>query len=232
MIDQTTRHDLALAYRIISYLKMDDHTYTHISMRPTNADYFYIAPFGLCFGEIMPRDLLKIPLHKPISRTIEEYYNLTGYMTHSSIYRTRPDLNAAIHVHTHEIVAVSSIQDGLMPLSQWALHFYKKISYFDYNSLILEEDNSDKIASSLGTNSVMMMRNHGSITCGKDIQEAMFYTYHLQQACKTQVQALGMNKELIMPSHETCTQAVKDLLSFEQQLGHRDWKAWSRLINF
>lgn len=79
-------------------------------------------------------------------------------------------------------------------------------------------------------NFVMLMCNHGSITCGQTIQEAMFYTYHLEQACKTQCLTLAMNRELSIPSEEICSKAVKDLLSFEGNLGERDWHAWVRLI--
>ncbi|WCR54033.1 MAG: hypothetical protein PG981_001055 [Wolbachia endosymbiont of Ctenocephalides orientis wCori] len=76
----------------------------------------------------------------------------------------------------------------------------------------------------------MLMHNHGSITCGRTIEEAMFYTYHLEQACKTQCLALSMNMELSMPSGETCLKAVNDLLSFENNLGERDWQAWVKLL--
>lgn len=64
----------------------------------------------------------------------------------------------------------------------------------------------------------MLMCNRGSITCGRTIQEAMFYTYHLEQACKTQYLALAILRKLSVPSEEICSKAVKDLLSFESNL--------------
>lgn len=73
------------------------------------------------------------------------------------------------------------------------------------------------------------MRNHGSITCGWTIQEAMFYTYHLERACKTRL-TLAKNKKLSIPSEEICSKAVKDLLPFESNLCEIDWHAWVRLI--
>ena len=39
-------------------------------------------------------------------------------------------------------VAVSCMKNGLMPLSQWALHFYDQINYHDYNSLALDNNDS------------------------------------------------------------------------------------------
>lgn len=39
-----------------------------------------------------------------------------------------------------------------------------------------------RLIAGLKGNFVMLMCNHGSITCGRIIQEAMFYTHHLEQA--------------------------------------------------
>ena len=231
-IDKTLKHDLALAYRIIAHLKMDDHTYTHISMRPNGADYFYMAPFGLSFGEVTPDDLIQIPLSEMANANKCDKYNITGYIIHGSIYNARSDINAVIHLHTHEIVAVSSVKDGLLPINQWAMHFYDNVSYSEYDSLVTHHESSDKIASDLGANKVMLLRNHGSVTCGSDIQEALFYTYHLQQACKAQIHTLSMGLELVTPTDAVLNKTVHDLLSFEPNLGHRDWKAWMRIVKF
>lgn len=229
-MDQQLKQDLALAYRIVAHLKMDDHTYTHISARPAGADYFYMAPFGLSFGEVMAGDLLKISIAEMDKARHGDEYNITGYIIHASIYGARPDLNAVIHLHTHEIVAVSSIQEGLMPINQWAMHFYDNVSYSDYDSLVVHHESRDKIASDLGKNKVMLLRNHGSVTCGDDLQEAMFYNYHLHQACKAQIYTLSMGKEVVIPSEDVLKKTVDDLLSFEKKRGHRDWNAWKRIV--
>lgn len=228
------KKNLAAAYNILAMLQLDDHTYTHLSARPSRADYYYMYPFGLRFEEVTDKNLLKISLDGKLLQSGNDLdhgvnYNQTGYVIHGSIYKSRKDINAIFHLHTPEIVAVSAMRQGLMPISQWALHFYGKISYHEYNSLVLDADTQGiKLAQDIGENMVMLMRNHGSITCGKTIHEAMFYSYHLQQACKTQLLALSTGQELIIPPEDICRQANKDLLSFEEDLGKRDWDAWVR----
>jgi len=219
--------DLAYAYRILAHLKLDDHTYTHLSSRSERG--FYIYPFGLLFCEVAPDHLLEVSLDGEVLDGSESQYNKTGYVIHGALYKARPDIQSIFHIHTPEIVAVSSYERGLLPLSQWALHFYEHISYHDYNSLALYSQQGEEIADDLGSNYVMLLRNHGSITCGRTIQEAMFYTYHLQQASKTQCLALSMNGDLIVPEPQLCQKAVQDLLGFEKNLGMRDWNAWLRL---
>lgn len=227
--DQIIKEDLALSYRIIAHLGFDDHTYTHLSARPKGADYFYILPFGLLFEEVTADKLLKVSFSGEILEGKEYQYNRTGYIIHGSIYQYRDDITAIFHNHTPHNVAVSAMRDGLLPISQWALHFYDRVSYHDYDSLAL--DYSARLHEDLGKNFTMLLRNHGAITCGRTIWEAMFYTYHLEKACEAQILACSTNHELIIPSKEICQKAVEDLLSFEKDLGLRDWQAWKRVLS-
>ena len=77
----------------------------------------------------------------------------------------------------------------------------------------------------------MFLRNHGTLTCGKTIHEAMFYTNHLEKACRVQIASLAVGLEnLIIPDNATCKQSNDDLLNFEKDLGLRDWLALKRNI--
>lgn len=225
------KKDLADAYQILSMLSLDDHTYTHLSSRLKGEDFYYIYPFGLRFGEVTEHNLLKVSLDGEILEGRELQYNETSYIIHAGIYKKRPDICSIFHLHTPAIVAVSALKVGLMPISQFALHFYGKISYHQYDSQALSQvRHGDAIINDLGANYVMLLLNHGSITCGRTIHEAMFYTYHLEQACKVQIMSLSTGQALAIPSVEICNKAVKDLLSFEKDLGKRDWDAWVRLL--
>lgn len=228
--DHTIKQQLADAYRILAYLGLDDHTYTHLSARAPDSECFYIYPFGMRFEEVRVEHLLTVGCDGTIHEGEEYQYNRTGYIIHGSIYQARADIQAIFHIHTPEIVAVSACQEGLLPISQWALHFYDHLAYHDYNALALESHHGNDLIADLGSHYSMLLRHHGSITCGKTIEEAMFYTYHLQQACKTQCLALAMNHPLKRPSESICTKAVQDLLGFEANLGARDWQAWLRVI--
>lgn len=229
-MDFELKNNLVKAYKILAYLKLDDHTYTHLSIRSSDQNSYFIYPFGLRFEEVDETLLLKVDFEGNIIEGTERNYNPTGNLTHGPIYKNRPDIQAIFHLHTPSIVAVSALEEGLMPISQWALHFYGQLAHHSYNSLILEGNQGSALVKDLGSSFVMMMQNHGVLICGRTIQEAMFYAYHLEQACKTQCLTLSMQKPLIIPSKAVCVQAVNDLLNFEKDLGMRDWQAWVRLI--
>lgn len=232
MNSRIIRAELAYAYRIIAELQMDDHTYTHLSARIDSQDEYYIFPFGLRFEEVTPDSLLKMSMYKD-KNVLEEYqHNQTAYAIHGSIYNNRPDVNVIFHLHTPATVAVSAMKRGLLPLSQWALHFYNQVSYYNYNSLVIDEETQGmEMAHALSKKNILFLRNHGFIVCAKYIREALFYCYHLEQACKTQIMALAANEELIVPNDMICEKANTELLTFETNLGERDWQAWVRKIN-
>lgn len=214
-------------------MQLDDLTYTHLSVRYPGENAYYIYPFGLLFEEVTPENLIKVTLDGEVIEGREDQYNKTGYVIHGSIYRNRPDINAIFHLHTPEIVAVSAMQSGLKPISQWALHFYNKVAYHEYNSLALSAEEHEKnLVRDLGEKYVMLLKHHGSITSGRTIQEAFFYTHHLQKACETQCLALQSGELLHSIPSEICEKAVEDLLSFEKDLGLRDWRAVQRWVNF
>lgn len=224
--------DLAYAYRILAHLGLDDHTYAHLSVRAKDPHFFHIYPFGNRFEEASADTLLTVSHLGDVVDGKERHLNQTGYVIHGSIYQARPEIQAIFHIHSPHIVAVSALEDGLLPLNQWALHFYGKIGYHEYDSLALNRDmQGQQMVQDLGDKYVLMLRHHGSVTCGRTIQEALFYTYHLEKACQTQCLTLSMNRDIVPLTPKTCEKAVKDLLSFEEDLGARDWAAWVRLID-
>lgn len=226
---ESLRETLSQAHGILEMLGLDDHTYTHLSVRLPEEDAFLLTPFGLCFEEVSPASLLKVGYDGTLYEGASTLMNPTGYVIHHSIYQVSSSICSVFHLHTAETVAVSALANGLMPLSQWALHFHERVSYCDYDSLALQANQGKLLASTLKGN-LLFLRHHGIITTGKTIHEALFYAYHLQRACETQCKLLAMNQEVLSIPSAVCLQTVKDLLSFEKDLGRRDWDAWVRRL--
>lgn len=229
MTENEICQNLAFAYQFLAEFRMDDLTYSHLSARVPGKDYFYIYPFGFLFSEVTAQSLLKVSLEGEVLDGHEMQYNKTGYVIHSNIYRARDDINAIFHLHTTAGVAVSAMEPGLLPISQFSFHFYNRIVYHTYNSLALDhKEHGTKLVEDLAHYKVMMLRNHGTLTCGATIHEAFFYAYYLEQACKVQCHALASGQPLIYPSPAICERAAYDMQSFEQDLGYRDWQALKR----
>lgn len=234
-INTTERHvrtQLAAAYRIFAQMQMDDLTYTHLSARLPGADTYFIYPFGQLFEEVTASSLLKVSLEGEVLEGQESQYNQTGYVIHGNIYKKRPDINAVFHLHTIAGVAVSAMKCGLLPLSQFSFHFYNRLAYHAYDSLTLEDlRQGENLVRDLGLKKALILRNHGTLTCGETIQEAFLYMYFLEKACQVQCAALSSGQKLIIPPAEVCEQAAQDVREFEPDFGQRDWTALLRKLD-
>ncbi len=225
------RQNLADAYQIFALLGWDDSTYTHLTHRHPEKDHFFIQQFGLLFEEVTPDNLLEVDFQGRVVSPHGANFNPTGYAIHSALYQARPDVHAVFHVHTPAAIAVSAEKDGVLPISQHAYHFYERVSYFDYHALTLHQATQGMaLAQTFAQeNPILMLRNHGSIVCGKTLQEAFFFQYHLEKACQIQC-LLNPRERLCIPSREVCLQAREDVLTFEEHLGQRDWAAYVRKL--
>lgn len=231
-VERNVRTHLAAAYRILALMKMDDLTYTHLSARLPGADWYFIYPFGLLFEEVTASDLLKVSLDGEVLEGEESEYNQTGYVIHGSIYKNRPDLNAVFHLHTTAGVAVSAMNCGLLPLSQFSFHFYNRLAYHTYDSLALDNQRQGmNLVQDLNHKKAMILQNHGTLTCGETIHEAFLYAHFLEQACKVQCAALAGDQKVIIPPKKVCEQAAKDVRDFEPDFGIRDWTALLRKLD-
>src|SRR5205085_146500 len=74
------------------------------------------------------------------------------------------------------------------PLSQWALRFYGNLAYHDYEGVSLDLDERERLQRDIGQHQVLVLRNHGLLTVGRNVAEAFSLTYYFEQAARAQLQ--------------------------------------------
>ncbi len=226
------RVDLAACYRLMAHFGMDDLIYNHISARvPGPDEHFLLNPFGLLYEEITASNLVKVDLDGNIISETEDKINPAGFVIHSCIHRERPDMHCVIHTHTPAGVGVSCQEEGLLPLSQTGLLYKDLIGYHEYEGLALNLDEQKRLVEDLGKNKqLLILKNHGLLTCGQTIPEAFIMMYYLEQACRIQIAAQAGNK-VSLPKPE-----VQDLVhqqamkGFGSKLGEMEFTALKRRL--
>ena len=199
-----TRQDLAAFYRTIPYFGWDDLIFTHISAKvPGTDDEFLINPYGFLFDEITASNLVKVNLKGKILSDTNNFINPAGFTIHSAIHESREDAHCIVHLHSNDGVAVASLKDGLLPLSQTGMLVRSQIAYHDYEGVALFEEEKERLVKDLGEARLMILRNHGTLALGKNVAEAFTNIYFLEKACSYQVRALSGNLELNYPSEES-----------------------------
>lgn len=190
------RTDLAAAYRLIALKGMDDSIFTHISARlpdgPSGAKRFLLNPYGLMFDEVTASNLVTIDENGAI---IDDPYgagvNAAGFTIHSAVHMARHDAVCVLHTHTVAGVAISSLQEGLLSLNQWSAQFHGQMAFHDYEGIALDLDERARLVADLGDLNVMLLRNHGTLICGRSVAEAVKLALNLERSCKAQIAALS-----------------------------------------
>jgi ribulose-5-phosphate 4-epimerase/fuculose-1-phosphate aldolase len=205
--ERQERCKLAALYRLVDLFGLGDGIYGHISCRiPGHPDQMLLNPYGLLPSEITASNLVKVDLDGNIidPGTTQYGINSAGLAIHSAILGARPDINCVCHVHGKSVVAVSTMECGLLPISQDST-CVGGVSYHDYHG-IAAEDEKEMLARDLGdTNRVLMLRNHGLATTGTGVEEAFQRLRCIVQACEIQVEAMaaGLTSLLHLPLNIT-----------------------------
>ena len=197
--ERKARIELAAAFRLAAHFGFDDHLATHMSARLPDGS-FLMNPLGLMFEEVTSGTLMRLTLDGTVLELPDgTMLNPAGYGVHSAVLGGRPDVNSAMHFHTRDGVAVSALKDGLLPLSQNALNICMDVGYHDFEGVVDAERERETLARDLGTKHMLMLRNHGTLSCGRSIASAFYRIYSLEWACSAQVRTLSMGREVTVP---------------------------------
>ncbi|MFJ9534210.1 class II aldolase/adducin family protein [Herbaspirillum sp. NPDC101396] len=227
-----TRLDLAACYRLCALQGWDDVIYTHISATvPDEPGHFLLNPFGLRFDEVCASNLVKVDRHGAIVGDSPYRINVSGFAIHGAVHAARPDALCVMHLHNDHAVAVSAQPQGLLPLSQHALRFYEAIACHDYEGLALTPAEQTRLIERLADLPALLLRNHGSLVCGRTVAEAYVLMDTLDKACRIQLLAQAGGQALHMPATDICRTTHRQLLGDGSPEGLLEWPALLRKLD-
>ncbi|KAA3681496.1 adducin [Paragonimus westermani] len=219
------RRSLASLYRLIDVRGWTHSIYNHISARsPDNPRHFLINPFGLLYHEIQASSLVKIDEDGNVVQQGSTVLgvNKAGWMLHSALHAGRPDVNCIIHVHMPDVIAVSCIRAGLLPVSPEANELLASsgVRYHDYRGILVDEAERTSIQSDLGSKAkILFLRNHGVAVAASSIPEAWYLVKRVVAACQTQMRMLQLTggASMLADLKETAAQLSEEFSSSPSQ---------------
>ena len=200
------RVDLAAAYRLVAQFGWEDLVFTHITARvPGAEDQFLINPYGQFFDEITASSLVKIDMNGHKLDDSPFPVNPAGFVIHSAIHGARHDARCVLHTHTLNGMAVSAQREGLLPISQHSIFVLSSLGYHDFEGPATRDDEKSRLVADLGSNTHLILRNHGLLTVGETVADAFVAMYYLETCCAIQVRAQAGGAELIAVGKEIVT---------------------------
>jgi ribulose-5-phosphate 4-epimerase/fuculose-1-phosphate aldolase len=192
-VEEERRHRkerLAASFRLFSRFGFDEGVTGHITARdPEHPDHFWVNPFGVHFSQIRVSDLMLVNAKGEV---VEGKHPLNGaaFAIHSSVHHARPDVIAAAHSHSLHGKAWSSLGRMLDPITQDACAFFEDHAVFDdFTGVVYDTSEGERIARTLGPRKAAILRNHGLLTVGETVDEAVWWFITMDRSCQAQLLA-------------------------------------------
>ena len=204
--------------------------FTHLSARvPGPDDHFLLNPYGFLFNEVTASNLVKIDLDGKVVLDNGYRVNTAGFTIHSAVHMSRKDARAVMHLHTDSGVAVSSTQEGFLPLNQHAMFVFNDVAYHDWEGVAVDLDERERLVADLGEKHLMVLRNHGTLAIGGSVASCFMRMYYLERACQIQVNALSSGTPN-MPSDQAVNMMQKTFTdpNVWERLAASSWPALRR----
>eukprot|EP00035_Acanthoeca_spectabilis_P023971 m.451798 g.451798 ORF g.451798 m.451798 type:complete len:292 (-) comp20212_c0_seq1:102-977(-) len=239
------RCDLAVAYRAAYLMGWHQEVFNHITVKVPGSEslphgpHFLINPFGLQFSEVTAGSLLRVGIDGTIidKGTATGILLSQGFIVHSAVHAAREDMHCVVHCHHQPTVAVAMTEAGVLPLSQEVVGVFDSISYHPFEGTALDLSERDRMASNLGPkNTILILENHGPLTGGRTIAQAMFLMFLITRHCEYQSKAMaavgGDISKLKIPTPEAVAEmaARKDTQKAAYDPAKLQFESWRRKV--
>ena len=139
------------------------------------------------------------------------FVNVAGYYIHYPILRTRPDAVSAVHVHTGWGTPFSAEARLFQPITQESCIFFEDHALFDDEEVQVQSlEAGQRIADALGNTRAIILRNHGLLTVGDSVAEAVGSFIQMERVAEAHMKA----RDPKPISREAALFAQKDLVQF------------------
>jgi ribulose-5-phosphate 4-epimerase/fuculose-1-phosphate aldolase len=184
------KRDVALGYRILAAQRWGDLGDGHISARdPERKDCFWLLRYGISYHRARVSDLVLVG---PDGAVVEGEgpINTAAYYIHHPLHLAREDVVSAVHVHTPWGTPFSAEVRSIEPITQEACLFFEDHAIFDDEEVQVQSvEAGARIARAMGANRAVILRNHGLLTVGASVSEAVGLFVSLERVAEVHMKA-------------------------------------------
>ncbi|HZK19061.1 MAG TPA: class II aldolase/adducin family protein [Clostridia bacterium] len=163
-------------------------------------DLMLITPSGMDYDVIVPEDIVAIDL---VTDEIDGHRNPSSEAKmHKAVYWGRVDVRAIVHTHSVYAGVLAVTHTPLPPiLEDLAQITGGTIEVADY-ALAGSLELAGNVAKSLADKGAVLLANHGLVTVGRNLEEAMYTALLVERAAKVYVLAGQVGTAKILPASD------------------------------
>jgi L-fuculose-phosphate aldolase len=194
--------ELACACRVLAQEGHNDLTLGHLSLRDSAGRGFWLKRSGIGLDEVIGPDDFVL-----LSFSGERLAGVGGvhmeWPIHAGILSARPDAAVVGHTHSPWATRLSASPEPLLPVANYGAAFAGRLPRFENTSdLIGTQELGEALARALGDDTAVLIRNHGSVFCGRSTAEAVVTAVWLERAAADALTVGQSGIAVTVPSKE------------------------------
>ena len=224
--------EIATANRILAHHGVVD-AFGHVSVRhPEKPDHFLLAR-NMAPGTVTADDIMVFGPDSEAMNGDERRPYLERYI-HGEIYLARPDAISVVHSHSPSMVPFGVVPSvKLRPVFHMSGFLGKGAPVFEIRCcagdesdlLIRDRALGAALAKSLGEDTTVLMRGHGSTVVGSSLYEAVYRAIYAEVNAKLQATAMQLGDVIYLTEGE----AQAAMTTNRGQLT-RAWNLWASQV--
>ncbi len=187
MTEHELREQVALGCRILAGNGHDDFVWGHVSVRDPEGRGAWMKASSFGFDEITAEHVILVGFDGEVIRG--DHPRHVEWPIHLEILRTRPDLNSVVHTHPPHSIALAASGQPLLPVSHAGTLFAPPDvpRYTRTAELIVTHELGRDVAHTLAHLHAVFLVNHGIVTGGSTVPDAVIRAVLLEKAAHQQM---------------------------------------------
>jgi L-fuculose-phosphate aldolase len=181
------RELVALGCRILGANGHDDYVWGHVSARDPGGRGVWMKASTYGFEEITADHVILVGFDGEVLEGDRPRHS--EWPIHTEAVRSRPDVGAVVHSHPPHSIALGAAGQPLRPLSHAGTLFVPPdVPRFTKTAnLILTRELGADVAGALDGQDALLLVNHGIVTVGRDVRDAVIRAVLLEKAAHQQM---------------------------------------------
>ena len=215
---------VAWSCRILADQGYQDLTLGNVGARGDDDRTIFIKRRGVALGEVTPDDIVAFDLEGDPRDAPADMHLET--VLHTEVYKRRPDVRCVIHGHPPYATAFSATDADFRFLTHDGVLFVDGIATFDgVPDLIIDDEQGGEVAEALGSNSTLLLRNHGVLVAERSVAWATLTAVLLERS--VQLQAIARSLGPLRPIPERWVERIHNG-KYREGFVEEYWDAWVR----
>lgn len=137
---------------------------------------------------------------------------------HLQVMQARPDVRSVVHTHAPAVSAFAALDVPLRAISHDGVPFAVELPRFEETgNLIQTTELGDALAACLGPHLAVVIPQHGMVTAGRSVEEAVMLAVLLERACAVYLSAAAAGGPTVWSS-ETEVREKMEIVWSDRQL--------------